>query len=353
MVAFIYFAAMIFSSAAIGFLVHRWQRHLHWGWSVAVGMLLATVLTIGAGVVFLLASSSYPAADDPRFGRANSIYIVRETPVPGEGDPQRSEFLLRFPFEVRKGSDFEVRLLLTSAPLPIPAGDLASTLQGPRVLEVRPQRNCPSVTDQSSACIRLERSAGEATLVWDVTPTAEADPTVRVSLPAFWPSGDTWKARLQFDGRNAVFSPDPRCARNKWIESMEGGCGPVLPVVLDAHQPRFELTDNSPTLYQLPYAFRGAEVDLASNQLRFPIRITTSLGLNASTYAWLALAGTILSGFLGTGWAWKLLELFKPKPSTPAGAPAQSKPNSAPIESTPTPQTANNRQSDKRSKRRR
>jgi hypothetical protein len=36
------------------------------------------------------------------------------------------------------------------------------------------------------------------------------------------------------------------------------------------------------------------------------------------------LAGTILSGFLGTGWAWKLVELFKHSPIAPYPTPTPS-----------------------------
>lgn len=103
---------------------------------------------------------------------------------------------------------------------------------------------------------------------------------------------------------------------------------------------------------RVPYAHRGAEIDLESRQLRFPVRVSTSLGLSGDTYAKLALVGTILSGFLGTGWAWKLVELLKPKPTAPAaavaGAATQPAPAPPPEPTPPTPAPANRRNNGKR-----
>lgn len=347
MVALLIFAASVLTAGVIGLVVRRrfWpvltiRRQL------IVGTGIAFVLMVGSGVGFLYAGAKFPAADDPRFRGTNSIYIARAALIPGEAEPQRSEILLKFPFEVQKSRDFELRLLLNSAPSPIPVGEYTSIFQGPKVLEARPQRNCQ--TESEKACIRLERPDHDATLVWDVTPTAEADPFVRVSFPVFWPTSPTWTARLKFDGWDVMIpNPDPgapcipRTLEEDDLRHEPGpSCKPPLvPLVLDAHHPRFMLTSSivpgdigkvfgaiigpGP---RIPYADRGAEVDIESRQIRFPIKITTSLGLDAQTYAWLAAIGTILSGVLGAGWAWKLIELFKTNP-VPAAASAQPPPN--------------------------
>lgn len=345
MIAAIYLVVVLLVSAGIGYVYYRRDRGLSWAWVISVGLLLAFVLMAASGIVFLYAGLSYPAADDPRFTRTNSIYIDRANPIPGQVEPQHSEVLLQFPFEVRKGGDFEVRLTLSAAPAPIAPGEYASTLQGPKVLELRSQRNCPSTTaDQSTACVRLERAANQISLVWDITPTAEADPTVRVGIPSFWPISSDWQAAIKFDGEGAVYSPTPGCERSRWIGE-EGSCLPVLPLMLDERNARFELTRDTPRLFRVGYAHRGAEIDLETRQLRFPIRVTTSLGLDSNTYAWLALLGTLLSGFLGTGWAWKLVELFKPKPAAlaaaGAGAATQPAPSPPPEPMPPTPAPAN------------
>jgi hypothetical protein len=52
-------------------------------------------------------------------------------------------------------------------------------------------------------------------------------------------------------------------------------------------------------------------MDLNLGEVRFPILVTSTLGVSASTYAWLALIGVALSGALGNGWLFKLLEYVK------------------------------------------
>jgi len=310
MVAILYFAGVVLAGGVVGALVWRSQRGAHWLWSLAIGLPLALVLAVVSGAVFFYAALIFPTADDPKYAGNNSIYILREDNFPDPNSKQAERILLTFPFDVQKGSDFPVRLELSAGPTPISAGIYSSAFAAPKLLEARPQSNCKD-TPPASACNTLARSSELITLSWDITPTSEGDALVRISIPPIWAVGDTWKAGLEFDGRKAVFSPDAQCNKNRWMESMDGGCGPVLPLLLDVHAPHFVLTTNTPTLFSLPYAYHGAEVDFENLQIRFPIRVTTSLGLTAQTYAWLALAGSVLSGFLGSGWGWKLVDIFK------------------------------------------
>lgn len=49
-------------------------------------------------------------------------------------------------------------------------------------------------------------------------------------------------------------------------------------------------------------------VDLARGEFRFLVEILTTLGVSRGTFGWLAVLGALVSGFLGSGWLWKVLE---------------------------------------------
>jgi len=140
-----------------------------------------------------------------------------------------------------------------------------------------------------------------------VTPKEEAEATLQLTIPEIWPNGGNWSASLKFDGK------EPLVSRNE------------TKVVLSPDQPQFRLTESTPFEGHLvitesdrgyvqdrpSYARAGANIDLDTRAIRFPIQVVTSLGLNGTTYAWLAVVGIALSGMLGTGWLWKALELFR------------------------------------------
>jgi hypothetical protein len=52
-------------------------------------------------------------------------------------------------------------------------------------------------------------------------------------------------------------------------------------------------------------------IDFGRREVRFPINVSTTLGLSSSTYAWLSLIGIILAGGLGSGWLFKILEVLR------------------------------------------
>ena len=53
------------------------------------------------------------------------------------------------------------------------------------------------------------------------------------------------------------------------------------------------------------------EIDLRSQQVTFPLRFETTLGVTGTTYAILTLLGALASGALGGGWFWQLLSWIK------------------------------------------
>jgi hypothetical protein len=71
---------------------------------------------------------------------------------------------------------------------------------------------------------------------------------------------------------------------------------------------------------------RKLEIDLRSQQVTFPLRFETTLGVTAETYTYLTLLGVLASGALGGGWFWQLLSWIKSRHrKTPSerGNPAQ------------------------------
>ena len=109
---------------------------------------------------------------------------------------------------------------------------------------------------------------------------------------------------------------DSLCSRSQWCGDRDGGCGDTEPIVLGPQRPRFIVNQNQPGVSRFRSEYNDAEIDLATNTLSFPVQVTTTLGFSTSTYGWLALAGTIVSGMLGSGWIWKLLEAVKRRSET-------------------------------------
>ena len=60
--------------------------------------------------------------------------------------------------------------------------------------------------------------------------------------------------------------------------------------------------------FSTPYSF---SLDVARQQLRIPMQIVTTLGMTRGTYEWVALLGTCISAFLGTGWLWQILTAMR------------------------------------------
>ena len=302
MVAFAFFFGTVVVAALLGYLVYRRYSPVHPRRSVGLAVVSAIFVIGLSALAFLYARASYPPADDPIFEGRNTIFIQREE----LSGAHRSDVGLAFPYRVRKGSDFEILLLISTDP-PLPAGTYVSEVTGPESLRFRPETKCPAPVDSAAACKAIKEEKSQISLGWDVTPKEEAEATLQLTIPEIWPNGGNWSASLKFDGK------EPLVSRNE------------TKVVLSPDQPQFRLTESTPFEGHLvitesdrgyvqdrpSYARAGANIDLDTRAIRFPIQVVTSLGLNGTTYAWLAVVGIALSGMLGTGWLWKALELFR------------------------------------------
>ena len=154
MVAFAFFFGTVVAAALLGYLVYRRYSPVHPRRWVA-GAVVSAIFVIGlAALAFLYARASYPPADDPIFDR-NSIFIQRKE----LSGTHRSDVRLVFPYSVRKGSDFEILLMLSADP-PLPAGNYISEVSGPKYFQFRSRQSAPRrLTQQLHARLsRIQRA---------------------------------------------------------------------------------------------------------------------------------------------------------------------------------------------------
>jgi hypothetical protein len=290
--------------------------------SIALGLL--TVLV--SSLAFLSALFTYPSFDDERFAGQGQIEVVRKSLSNGKKDDDASEvrILLAFPRNARSNYDFTIRLVVSASP-PLRSGNYNAILSTSKSFDVRPQFGCrlPDANPMPGVSCTTYASESELELRWDITPSNEGQPRFVLNLPTLWPADNLWNAKVLFGGRQPRECADADCSRDCANEdgNTHWNCPSAKPIVLSPQRPRFIVNSilslglDSFQNYRADL-YNGAEVDLASNTLSFPIDVATTLGFNASTYGWLALAGTMVSGMLGSGWIWKLLEAFKGRSKT-------------------------------------
>jgi hypothetical protein len=181
---------------------------------------------------------------------------------------------VRAPTKVTSREDFSLALSVSSN-LPLPVEVRAVRLSGPRSAEVRTLDVC--ATNQENPPSACSAPAGNRFQVaWDVTPTEPGQLLFTIGVPSdvMPQSGiQKWEAI--------------------WVGPWGSGGRGESPV----------MSPSSPAL-----TWRGVSIDMHSGQLRVPVDVVGTLGVNRSLYNGLALMGTILSAFLGSGWLWKLLE---------------------------------------------
>lgn len=108
-------------------------------------------------------------------------------------------------------------------------------------------------------------------------------------LPQLW-DGDEWTA--VFRQKDQIFVT---CDSAGHIDGDAGCWGPA------------RLLSPSTAGYAAPDG--TFSIDLNNQEVRLPIEVSTTLGLSSKTYAWLAVVGIFLSGALGSGWLFKIIEL--------------------------------------------
>ena len=184
---------------------------------------------------------------------------------------------VRAPTAVTPRQDFSLALSISSRQLP--NGERAVRLSAPRSAEVRTLDVCTAAQANplEAACSMPVENRFQ--VAWDVTPTEPGQLLFTVGVPSdLMPQSglDDWAA----------------VAVGPWGSSGRGE-SPTM-------------TASSPSV-----SWRGMSVDLLSGQLRVPVTVVDTLGVNRNVYDGLALIGTFLSALLGSGWLWKWLEWWR------------------------------------------
>jgi hypothetical protein len=312
MTTVIYLLASLLLGGLIGLGVYWPLRTTELVYRIGAGIFFGFLAMLGSAIIFLYAALEYPGVDEERFAGQNQIEVIREASLgEKEGDlKSRVSVLVAFPKNARKDYDFTVRLVASATP-ELGSGEYKAYLTTSKSLEVRPRYTCQGAKSEERpgvACA-TSQSGSELELGWDVTPSlsSEGRPDFVLSLPALWAPNASWVGHLRVGGRELIEYVNLPCARDNERRVDLGNCE-TRSVVLNPQRPRYSIDHNNPDLDR---EYEGIEVDLVANTISFPVEVTTTLGFSAATYGWLALGGTIISGMLGSGWIWKLLDAVK------------------------------------------
>ena len=276
---------------------------------------LRSTLSLLAGLFALLISAVYlglkaldlPAQDASIFQDRTSVSIdlVRHRSTPPD-----IEIKVAMPRAIPVHDDGAIDLLIQSYRDHLATGTYAAVLEASSQLEARTPDACedrPSHPNAVTAC-QVRRSKVEMSQFrWFVRSANPGSYYITVKLPAqlaAFASGDqagwlaeVWKGDYpltQFVVARPAWTPPPSP-----LPSFSPGSTNVreMPAPLSAQRPIFREQD--------------LEIDLRSQQVTFPLRFETTLGVTSTTYAILTLLGALASGALGGGWFWQLLSWIK------------------------------------------
>lgn len=308
-------AGLLVTSGLAGYGVFMVSRRSRRRWLAAVfAVATAFVLVIASGLTYVVIGST-PASNE-RIGFDRRVVIEMRLPSADEQSPFSTsdvppsslgtvptpapppmpslrpetvpqlrgrvigEIALLFPASVTPHEDFSLGVTVLSQHQ-LPTAVRAVRLSAPRSAEVRTLDTCGP--DEKSALSACSTSDGKKFQVaWDVTPTEPGELLFTIGLPAdVMPHYGAREWRAQFVERRRAPSSAP-------------GLGASV------------ISPASPAM-----TWDGVSVDLESQQIRIPVFVASTLGVSRNVYTALALVGTALSGLLGSGWLWRLLEWWR------------------------------------------
>lgn len=296
MIAFVTLLVAIGIAAGIGFGVRRLARRVR-------SPVLRWVLSAAAAFVVFLASASYllyrgvvlPAADDSIFRDREAIEIA----LYASKSSANTQALVKIerPQAVRIRDESAVDLVIDGPGSTLPTGVYEATLETGENIRVRTSSACPGSQLESSvtavrSCRERQTRRDNLSFRWFIRSSETSQSYVTLKLPRNMPllqqsKGASWFARVDLGG-NLFSSSLPVRGRTKLSAS---------PIILSAEHPVLREWN--------------LEIDLRSQQITFPIVFQTTLGISGSAYERLTVVGAVMSGLLGGGWLWQLLEWLK------------------------------------------
>ncbi len=288
------FIASLCLSSLVGFLVYRSSVRGGRGrkFQVIVGGLVFLVLLLVSFPVLWFTGWRLPSTDMIRFSRVNDISVQFVDPIT---EVERINF--RFRSSVPDYEDFAIGFSLSNTPdtdlrvqLLLPSKDVLSLRTNDKCLA-----NAPTLEGQLTACTSqvMNRSLN---VRWLATPH-------RASVTELVFSANNLKLDQYPIGTVAdVFVGEERFCEYRypdghlWEPGYDRMGVECVPVRLSQSR-EFVNIGNS-----------NIGLDVSKGEIRFSVEILTTLGVSRGVYGWLALGGAILSGLLGSGWLWKLLD---------------------------------------------
>jgi len=288
------FMVSIVLSAFIGFLIYRYSKRRSRGrvFEIVAGGLAFGLILIASLPTLWFVGWRLPSTDMIEFARPTDL-TVRFI----DGTPDGASVTLAFQRETPDYEDFSVSISLVDQD----AIDFTARILKPseQVVSLRTGQGCPpssAATDVFSEACSATGNGQSFGLRWIATPH-------RAAVVEFVVSSE--QLQLQHYGQNAsafvtAGGRDVCEWRNPdgslWRSGSNRSGISCVPVQLDQNRVALEVS-NADTI-----------VDLARGEFRFLVEILTTLGVSRGTYGWLALLGALVSGFLGSGWLWKVLD---------------------------------------------
>jgi hypothetical protein len=284
---------------------------------------LRGALSLSAGLFALLISAVYlvykalvlPTQDASTFQHRTSVSIDLVLRPQHRSIQPDIEIKVAMPSAIPVHDDAAIDLLIKNSSDHLATGTYAAVLEASSQLEARTPDACvdqPNHPNAVTAC-QVRRSEVEMSQFrWFVRSANPGTYYITVKLPsqlAAFASGvqADWLAEVWRNGHRltelVVARPPLHTSSGREVRDYDPsswstpGLAPTPQAPLSAQRPIFRDQD--------------LEIDLRSQQVTFPVRFETTLGVTGETYAILTLLGALASGALGGGWFWQLLSWIK------------------------------------------
>jgi hypothetical protein len=207
------------------------------------------------------------------------------------------------PNTIKVNEDVALDLAIKRQKAIFSTSEYETSLKSGKEIQGRTSRPCNRKTTATSDATQTSCARGTygTTIRWFVRSDKTGRSLIMMQLPQeieteLTKHAATWSAAVSLNGNaitKSVVDPNAR----QWSPGEYRVFYREIPVVLSASEPVLDRED--------------IEIDLRSLEITLPLRVETTLGVSASTYALLTNGGALASAFLGGGWLWQLLAWLK------------------------------------------